>query len=247
MCDAPSLIDSIQELYEVFERYPLRDHIAVCDHCHLLEDVALLKSKELRRLGVDELQGYMFAAMTTWGDDQDFRHYLPRILELLACDRRLTDEFMDPSMALENLQYAQWASWPAEEQKAVKRYLLALWDAKVNEAFPLEDCGPSFIEDWLCAIGNVENDLAPYLNIWVAAVSSNAVRNLSHFTVTVAEELAEKKLQDAFWSQRQTQSTQVVEWLLGPEVRAKLTTASIHNLSADKWVVLAIRTLKKLS
>ena len=41
--------------------------------------------------------------MTTWGDDYDFRHFLPRILEIYALDDSLTDQFLNPEIVLREI------------------------------------------------------------------------------------------------------------------------------------------------
>jgi hypothetical protein len=249
MSEIETLRGTIENLYEVFSPYCLRERIDVCYECHDLEDDLLLRSKELRELGVNELYHYISDAMYTWGDDYDFRHFLPRILEIFALDERLTDEFMDPPMVVEQLRHGKWTHWPTKEQEAVRRYLFALWESKINHEFPWEDYSAPFIEEWLCGIAEAEDDLEPYLVRWGHAASSAAVGNLSHLIVSIGEELGEGKLWYPSWPDRQVQYSQVVKWLLGQAVREKLIISSAQNLSSASltWAKRACATLELLA
>ena len=148
---------------------------------------------------------------------------LPRILEIYALDESLTDQFIEPEIVLGKLEYARWSNWPPREQEAVRQYLTALWLSKINHDFPWEDFSVSSIEYWLCAIGQAEDDLEPYLTAGEAASSPAVVGNLSHWIVSVHDELAEKKLCSAFWKNRQVQCAQVVNWVLGKKIERSLS------------------------
>jgi hypothetical protein len=236
---------TVQSLYEVFSPHGLREHIDICNHCHDLEDALLLRSRGLRELGVNELHQYIWDAIDLWGDDYDFRHFLPRILEGLAFDERLTDDFVDPAIVLGKLRSRNWAHWPTKEQDAVRRHLFGLWESQINHKFPWELYSEPFIEDWLCGIGQAEEDLDPYLAGWELADSYAAIGNLSHVVVSSEKELREGKLGNPLESDRQEQSVQVVRWLLGPNVRAKLLDSSTQNLppTSLEWVKRACATL----
>jgi hypothetical protein len=101
-----------QRLREVFARYPARA-VDGCPCCVSADDRAGLAAGSR-----DALQRFAFKAMTTWGDDRDFRHYVP---ELFA----LGPGYVDQVAA--KLRYAQWWTWPDDERAAVRGYLLALW------------------------------------------------------------------------------------------------------------------------
>jgi hypothetical protein len=229
---------AIENLYSVFSPFHLRDQIDVCNHCHGSQDVQLIRSKSLRSLGVDELHHYIWDAMTTWGDDYDFRHFIPRILELCALDDRLTSEFVDEPIILGKLRYGKWHTWPELQRRAVRRYLCALWTLKIEHPFPWEDFMPSPIEGWLCAIGQAEDDLHPYLRSWALSTAPMAIGNLAHFIVSVWEQVLKGKLIDAFWSDRKEQCSQVVNWVSGETVRTTLLHALSESLPplGQEWL-----------
>ncbi|HKE08701.1 MAG TPA: hypothetical protein VKB48_12785 [Candidatus Acidoferrum sp.] len=225
---------AIENLYSVFSSFRLRDRIEACKHCHGLKDDQLIRSKILRSLGVDELHHYTWDAMITWGDDYDFRHFLPRILELCALDERLTSQFVDESIVLGKLRYGKWPTWPKAQRQAVRGYLHALWELKLEHQFPWEDFMPSLIEGWICAIAQAEDDLQPYLHRWTVNTSRRAIGNLSHFVVSVWEKVPKGKLR----SKRKEQRSQVVNWLSGDSVKAALLNAHRQTLTPVplKWL-----------
>ena len=93
--------------------------------------------------------------MTTVGDEDDFRHFLPRILELLHTGE-LAEE-VDPEIVLGKLAYANWTTWPPAEQAAVRAALEQIWQRHRQSAAA---------ENYLCGIARAESDITPYLNAW---------------------------------------------------------------------------------
>ena len=78
------LKESIENLYSTFSIYPLNSKMEGCPCCVSDADKEKIHSKQLRELEEEDLSRYVFKAMTTWGDTDDFKHYLPRIFELLS-------------------------------------------------------------------------------------------------------------------------------------------------------------------
>lgn len=74
--------------------------------------------------------------MTTWGNTEDFKHYLPRILELLSTGNCIIDN----SIVLGKLEYGKWRTWQEKEQRVIKEFLFAWWRERINErpGFPLD-------------------------------------------------------------------------------------------------------------
>lgn len=120
------LDQAIEGLYATFARYPLAPHIHGCPHCALGSAERSLHRASLRELTVDDLGVFSFKAMTTFGSVDDFRHFLPRIAELLtftglvgACDLCLLAD---------KLAYGEWGAWPAPERGALSAWFRALED-----------------------------------------------------------------------------------------------------------------------
>src|SRR5438270_7631594 len=81
-----ALAAAIQDLYRVFAAYPADPTMGYCDHCITAEEVARLFEVPLSDLTARALSRYTGKAMTTWGEMADFKHFLPRVLELAAAD-----------------------------------------------------------------------------------------------------------------------------------------------------------------
>src|SRR5215217_3970660 len=82
-----ALTEATERLYHTFAPYPLRPVIAACPHCVEAgtiprADRDAMRRAPLRALDAEHLRRYATSALTTWGDDVDFRHFLPRLLEL---------------------------------------------------------------------------------------------------------------------------------------------------------------------
>lgn len=162
---------ALEDLYRVFQAYPLGHSTNPCLHCHSPEDEKPLYSKPLRRLTEKDLFLYSMDAVLTWGNADNFRHFLPRIFELTISSGKYS--FADREIVLSKLCHAEWRSWPESEQKAVEQVLNAVWQAVLLT--PPEDevyCADA-LESWLCAIAQAEDDLTPYLQAWLESSANS--------------------------------------------------------------------------
>lgn len=128
------LQESIERLYEVFRAYRLGDRIDGCPCCVSDEAKEALHSHPLSELTWEHLTRYSAKAMTTFGTEKDFKHLLPRILEL--CAREPGGAPYDLSIILGKLSYANWRQWPTREREAVEGYVQALEAALANSDGP---------------------------------------------------------------------------------------------------------------
>ena len=119
-----------EELYKTFEKYPFKSTIEGCPCCVSDSDKSTLHSKQLRDLEDDDISRYAFKAMTTWGDVNDFKHYLPRIFELAATRKLIVYTFV----ILGKLDYGNWNEWQTDEQESILRFLKAWWKYDINNA-----------------------------------------------------------------------------------------------------------------
>jgi len=161
---------SIERLYETFSYYPSRPKIEGCPCCISTADKEKIHTKQLRQLNGEDLSKFAFKAMTTWGDLDDFKHYLPRIFELIST----TDFIVDSFVVLGKLEYGQWTNWKVEEQEAIKEFLLAWWKdiTKHKSNFDKE----TFIE-----IYKLFRDIRPILDNWTISNDDQSFTNLIDF------------------------------------------------------------------
>lgn len=122
----------------------------------------------LNKLTEENLTNYTWKAMTTWGEVEDFKHFLPRIFELMTIS-----SFSD-IITLEKLEYGEWHTWDKTETDAIKEFLLAWWaDVAINKP---EFDGHLFVE-----VLKRTSAIETMLNSWKIDIKTNSIYNLVDF------------------------------------------------------------------
>lgn len=162
---------AIENLYSTFSVYPLKSTMEGCPCCVSNADKEEIHSKLLKDLDEDNLSKYAFKAMTTWGDTDDFKHYLPRIFELSATTHFVVDTFI----VLGKLECGKWQEWSEIERNTIIQFLYAWWtnSTKYNSYFDIEEI---FIEIYKLT-GNIEQ----MLNRWTISLEDNSFSNFIDF------------------------------------------------------------------
>jgi hypothetical protein len=142
-------------LYETFSIYPFKSTMDGCPCCVSNSDKEKIHSKQLRELDGDDLSRYAFKAMTTWGNTEDFKHYLPRIFELIAT----TDFIVDTFVVLGKLEYGKWRTWETNEQNAIEAFLFAWWIDQTRNK-------PYFDKEPFFEIVRLTDDIDRLLELW---------------------------------------------------------------------------------
>jgi len=205
----PALGAALDDLYNAFARYPLASKIEGCPHCVDASRESVLHSKRLRDLDSKDLGFFAFKAMTTFGAVEDFKHFLPRLLELLTVEPFLGAA--DLRVVLGKLVHGRWRGWIPAEQLAVERFLLALFEQAAAEPESLAVGVPEIVE----AIHGMGTDsegisLRPFLD--VLALHTDAL-------VAYVNDYSEKP-------------PEVVAWLVGGGVRSQLERVFFERASA---------------
>jgi hypothetical protein len=144
---------AIAGLYQAFAHRP-RAPIQGCPCCVAPADSAQLARLAREDVPIELADRYARKAITTWGDEADFRWYLPRLAELIARGDLTVD------LLAEKLPYGGWASWPDPQRAAVIDFLDALWEAAVADGVD----GSAALEDLLAARTALALELAPWLD-----------------------------------------------------------------------------------
>lgn len=212
---------TIEELYRVFAAYGSRAEMGRCDHCIAEDDVRRLQSYALRETPGDIAARYAFGAMTTWGDERDFKHFLPRLLELLVVEPEFQ---IEPEALIGKLRYARWYGWPTAEREAVEAFLADLWEVFLAE-FPSQMAFHD-ADSCLCAIAQAVDELEPYLNVWRRNSASAPLRHVAQFVEFNGDFVRRKgRLCNAWWQDRKPQMNEVLRWMLGPDTKTQLEHA----------------------
>ncbi|WP_144118500.1 hypothetical protein [Catellatospora sichuanensis] len=167
----PDLQAAVAELYAVYARHPRAERIGYCGHCVDDAEALVLQRVPLRRLTAADLARFTFKLMSTWGDEADLRHFLPRILELFATGEQRDGHLL--TKTLSNVRY-HGAAWGPEELAALEGYLMALMRQI------LTDRG-SHLQVTALLEGAAENGhtVEPYLAVWAQEPGETATVQLT--------------------------------------------------------------------
>ena len=216
----PLLQAAVDELYQAFAR-PRPSHVPGCECCADPQELNVLIQVPLRALTVAQLQPYAASAMTTVGDVTHFRYFWPRLAELVVALR--PDEYLvDPEVLLGKPAYGHWRTWPVAEQRATEAYAAALLMRMRDEVLEPEE-----VDTWVCAVGQLVEDIRPLLDAALLARTPAARTNLRSFYHWNRRDFEKRRrLHNAFWRPSGADDhgpllpsgERVVAWLAQPSV-----------------------------
>jgi hypothetical protein len=172
--------------------------------------------KPLRELSGAELSFYGFKAMTTFGDVDDFKHFLPRLFEIM-----IRGEFAyDSETLLGKLDHAGWHDWENREREAVEDFLATLFDYSTS----YDENDYDLKEGFLAGVIRVVKDPTPFLNMWLQNISQNKIRMLKFFVVDCASGLS-----NAFLSDKREQREHIANWLTSEQTVSVLEDLLLND------------------
>lgn len=200
----------VRELYRVFRSHRTRHHPDGCPCCVSDSDKRRLLSKPLEQLTPDDLGRFAWKVLTTWGTVEDLKHFLPRLLELVATDECAPFE---REVLFGKLRLGGWRAWPNNERQVIDEYLNVVWrDCLESEA------GCVWLDELLCGLGNAVDDVTPLLQGWTKCRLHTGYEHLVHFIDWNSATLLKRRhLANPFWSAAETQMRQVIDWLASPQ------------------------------
>jgi hypothetical protein len=213
---------AVEGLYRAFAD-ELHGPVCGCPHCTSPADDQQLGAKPLRQLTGNDLGRFAYKAVTTLGTVQDLKHFLPRLLEIAAHEGAVGGT--DFEIMMGKLSYARWTDWTHAHRVAIGEYLIAMWRHMLS-VFP----SSLDADACLCGIGQVVDDLAPFLNAWRLDASVPAVRHLADFIGSNLQTLLKHhRLGNAFWQERSGPMRQALDWLLQPDTCSQLEEAFFRS------------------
>ncbi|MFA6967740.1 hypothetical protein [Bosea sp. (in: a-proteobacteria)] len=224
------VLEALDQVYRVFARHPPPTRLDASK----VEDVDAIRSqllgKPLASLTADDLGRFAFGAPMTIGTDRDYRHFLPRMLELSL---QLNGQpGLDPRTIGARLGYAGWRQWPVEEIAAIEALFAAAWVWRLASR-------PDHIEAtaWLGGMAASGMDINEALTAWEAAPSQWAWLHLAQFVLTQPKRFSATGLVAAGrWSDADTESTMVVSrWLKSEILSERLVSVALSAEWPDDW------------
>jgi hypothetical protein len=188
----------IESLYRVFSRYPRPKQLEGCPCCTSPTEGEGLLRKALRALSASELAHYALQALTTWGTLEDFKYFLPRLLELTDDDSLLCDA----EITFGKLEYGGFPDWPTAEREAVTNFIIGAW----REAMCDSDLDRA--DSLLCGVSRVLEDVSSLLTI--ADVVAPEFRFNYMFQ---RSNQTKRKLLNCFWDDSTPNYQRVLSWL----------------------------------
>lgn len=206
------LRQAIEGLYVAFAGYPLRYWTEPClDCCVAVEAEWALHAVPLRELAPEVIGEYGYYAMTTWGDEREFTHLLPRLLEVLVTTGFPSSWIIDVEPVFAAFTRAGWPSWPAAERSAVERFFMAVWVAVLATEDPLNRSVDSAF-GVLTGIALVVDDLTPYLT----RLAVDRTPSADHHFLDIARDVFSTACgaigSHDWWSDRPRQLEQLLSW-----------------------------------
>ena len=224
MTRAP-LEQAIATLYETFANYRA-SAVQGCPCCVSPEERARLTSKRLRDLEEDDLGSYVFSALNTWGTLTDFKHFLPRILELKARGSLWVD------LQIIYGKFVQEGPWLPAERAALEAFTGALLASAIAEH------GRERVRDIVESAGIARMELAPMLDTMLerGADPATSATLLAELVLDEAAALSAGTHGWIFWKDDEGRLDQ--KWLLSGALRTRLMEAfeaDPSHANAGQW------------
>jgi hypothetical protein len=216
---------TIDSVYAAFAHVRRPARVTGCPHCVAPDEDRPLLDRPLRSLTADDLGRYAAKALTTWGDEEDFRYFLPRLLD---CARSGAFAYPDPEIVFGKLALAGWQDWAAGERSAIEAFLTGWWAGTLARHPSRPEAGVV-----LCCLGATGADLDPFLDRWGRLTSADEVRHLHSFVLHEVRWVDGPRLTNAFWDRESTAYGQVVTWLTGGRAAAAVETAFTTETRED--------------
>jgi hypothetical protein len=196
------LSSTIETLYDVFAQVKRPESMLTCPCCVNDNEAAHLLGTPLREIGAVQMSPYAELVFLTVGGTNDFRYFLPRILDIAVQDESW---WPSPEITLKKLNLADWHAWADREQQAVTDVIDAWYDAALNwraKSNRADDGTVIYIWDGealLCGIAHASLSLTPYLDRLRAPEHRDQLAGL--FMWHYDDERRALKRPDNFWDE----------------------------------------------
>jgi hypothetical protein len=208
------LKNNIENLYKVFEKYGATNMTGSPLYDDLTNWNKEIFSKPLRELDEDNLSRFTGKAITSWGDTNDYKHFLPRIFELTA-------ELKTPYeiwIAFDRLSLAEWQNWDEQEQNVIKEYMIALWENILNDNSEKAELE---FQDYFSAIAHFYSNFTVILEIWSTSESKAGIKHLANLVVNEKTSIFERKKITGFYDKTENVD-ELINWILSDKIYDKI-------------------------
>ncbi|WP_153798439.1 hypothetical protein [Foetidibacter luteolus] len=235
----PRLKISVENLYDTFAKYhgnlnmtgsPIYDDVAKWNK--------FLLSKSLRNLTSEDLSRFSGKVISTWGDTNDLKHFLPRLFELTA----LLDTPYDIWILYQKLQDGNFQKWDTEDQNAINEFSLALWGNLLSDNSEKAEWE---FDDYFATIAHFYPSFNDLTDLWMINNSFSAIKHLSNYIYDEAHTLFREKHIKV--NEKSTKNILVFKnWLFSDSLIEKLTKAfyRFEKTELSERIAWVIKILK---
>lgn len=229
MIPGDPLLAALDAAYEMFSGYPRPQQMEASPMRDPAKTLAALSSAPLRNLSGEQIGPYAGWALTTIGSVEDYKHFLPRILEQAV----RAPEWMgtQPPVIASRLKMANWRTWPKSESAAViEVFVAALRDSICRHP---DDRGDA--SEWLCAVATLGEDVQPHLREWLDGADGNALLQIANLATQLPAITSLDPREQVFWANLTDEArTEIVTWLTSTHVCVALAEAAGID-AGDAW------------
>lgn len=236
---------SIEKLYDIFAKY---QGLSKLEGSPLYDDLETwnkqLRSKKLRELTDDDLSLFAGKVILTWGDENDYRFYLPRILELTA---ELKTPY-DIWTLYSRLEDANWKTWNDDEQTAISDFTIELWNNLLTDNSEKAEWE---FKDYFHSIAYFYPDFSEILKVWETNDSFASIKHLTNYIFEERQHLFDNNYLDSI--EKNTKNIeQFKTWLTSDNILNKIEKAFYDNEKSEiaerlSWVEQILTNEKKYS
>ncbi|MBN1500491.1 MAG: hypothetical protein JW982_10055 [Spirochaetes bacterium] len=204
--------NSINKLYEIFSNVPRPVKIDACPCCVDKKQIFTLLNKQLREITPDEMSGYASSVFLTAGSENDFRYFLPRILDILINN---SGWWPDPEIIGRAMQSYGWNRFTENEQSAISNFFDSVLITDINSP----DSDGDFINTWLCTVSYFYPDWDKYLEIITKKPKALVSLYECH-----SNTLMRNKLSDGFWNDS-PKDQEFINWINSDKIKSLIKNA----------------------
>jgi len=227
---SPELETAIDHVYAAFASEPPPTRLVASPLRDAETILRTLTAAPLRQLADDQIEGYAAWAITTVGTARDYRHFLPRILDLAV--HAPFGLGQEPPVIAAKLKLAAWHDWPKEQRDAVLNLFETALRAAV--AASLDKLGALQGESWLCGLATLGCSPEAGLACWRAAPPPHAGFQIAHMAMVALAKNG--TVSGGFWEEVDPVfRASVTAWLFDPATRDQLLAARALAPEDDQW------------
>ena len=232
------LREAVEKVYSRFRQYPLDPAMEGDPAFPSFTDNSVFQSKSLRELNSEDFRWYSFKGMTTWGTIKDFKHFLPRLLELMALDAFI-GQSVDQFSVFSKLKYSDWSQWPKAERLELESFLKVMMESLLQDASSTHYDPRAF--ELLGNLAETVHDINPWLEIIEQSDSPGIDLQLAYFFLSEKDSLLQSgTISTSYIDISELQSKrQIISWLKRASVKARFEKAFFAHQGTEQEQVFS--------